>query len=51
MYPLGSLDLMKIRVRNKFIMFLFGWGLFPPYVEAEHNLWRQWWRHAREDTP
>ena len=40
---------MRIRVRNKFLMFLFGWGLFPSYVEAEHGLWLFWWRRGREE--
>lgn len=35
---------MRIRVRNKFLMFLCGWGLFPSYVEAKHTLWFSWWK-------
>ena len=42
---------MKIRVRNKFLMFLFGCGLFPSYVEAEHGLWLFWWWRGRKETP
>ncbi len=33
---------MKITIRNKGIMFLFGWGLFPKYVTAEPKLWWMW---------
>ncbi len=35
---------MMITVKNKFVMFLFGWGLFPQYVTAPTRLWWQWFR-------
>ncbi len=38
---------MKVTVRSKLLMFLFGWGLFPSYVTAPPSLWWQWFRHPR----
>lgn len=35
---------MKITVKNRFILFLFGWGLFPTEVSAKPKLWWQWLR-------
>lgn len=33
---------MKIRIKSPLIMFLFGWGRFPSYVEADTKLWWCW---------
>ena len=38
---------MMIRTRSKIIMFLFGWGSFPSYVEADTKLWQSWWKVGR----
>ncbi len=39
---------MKITIKNKFILLLFGWGLFPKTVTAEPKLWRQWWQTEKK---
>ena len=44
----APVPLMRIRVKNRFVLFLFGWGLFPSYAEAEHGLWLQWFRDRRK---
>ena len=33
---------MLVTIRNKFILFLFGWGQFPKQVTAAPRLWRDW---------
>ncbi len=35
---------MKVTIRNRFLLLLFGWGLFPREVEATVGLWWQWAR-------
>ena len=35
---------MLLRTKSRFIMFLFGWGLFPTDVTASHKLWWLWLR-------
>ncbi len=45
--PQDSEESVRIRVRNRFVLFLFGWGMFPEYAEAEHGLWWQWLRKGR----
>lgn len=36
--------MMKVRIKNRFILLLFGWGKFPSYVVADTSLWRLWLR-------
>lgn len=38
---------MMIRIKSPFLMFLFGWGHFPSYVEAHHGLWLAWLRSGK----
>jgi hypothetical protein len=38
---------MMIKIKSPLIMFLFGFGQFPTYVEAGAGLWWQWFFRPR----
>jgi hypothetical protein len=35
---------MRIKIKSKLLLLLFGWGKFPSYVEADHKCWMTWFR-------
>ena len=38
---------VRIKIKNRFVLLLFGWGMFPEYAEAEHGLWWQWFKRRK----